>query len=223
MGPNLVNLVWTPQPSRYFKQRRRLFRIPWPLGLLGRARRCIIPVAFGGPFLNDLGRHGPGKWIAGDGSSQFHGPARFAEVNVLEPASAPKLMIDGISCRSTEQPGRWNIVWRINNLGDTRAEIGAAWLPHDRFFSENREFNPPLLVDSLGSADLEIPVDCQEPPGATIENAFVILRLAYNLREWRVFARQEVYINSQGVPHATCRSVTCQLAGNSGSAGPKDS
>ena len=133
-------------------------------------------------------------------------------------ASAPNLNIDSIGCQPTDQPGRWASAWRIKNLGDARAKIRAAWLPHDQFFSENRDYRPPLVVDSLGSIKLEIPVDCQETPGAKIENAFVILRLEYHQQEWRVFARQEVCVDEKGVPHPTCRSVTCQPVVDSGAA-----
>jgi hypothetical protein len=62
-------------------------------------------------------------------------------------------------------------------------------------------------------------VGCSEAAGTVIENAFVILRVAFLGREWRVFARQQVRVDNQGAPQATCQSVTCQPVGNPDSAG----
>ena len=133
----------------------------------------------------------------------------------------PDLGVEGIECRATDHPGRWIGVWRIHNRGDSSAEIAAVWLPHDRFFSDNQEYGPPLALESLGLVDLAVPVDCRETPGSVIDNAFVILRVAYHRREWRVFARQEVRIDKNGVPQAICLSVTCQPAGNSDPGSPE--
>ena len=131
----------------------------------------------------------------------------------LPGADSPNLAVESLSCRPSAQPGSWVCGWRVTNLGETGAEIRAVWLPHDQFLSENREYQPPLLVESQGSVDLEIPVDCREPAGSTIDNAFVILRLEYYQRDWRIFARQEVKLDEKGVPQAMCRSVTWQPAG----------
>ena len=134
-------------------------------------------------------------------------------------ACAPNLNFETSGCRPTDRSSRWTTAWRVANLGHYTALILAAWLPHDQFMGENQEFQPPLEVPLLGCIDLEVTVECAEAPDTIIENAFVILRLAYCGREWRVYARQQVCLDSRGVPHANCQSVTCNPVGGSDSGG----
>ena len=131
----------------------------------------------------------------------------------------PRIEVEGKGCRPTPRPFNWTCTWRIRNLEDSPAQILTTWLPHDRFISENQEHHPPLDLPVLGSIDLEAVVRCSETAGTVIENAFVILRVAFRGSEWRVFARQEVRVDNQGAPQATCQLVTCQPVGNPDAAG----
>ena len=135
----------------------------------------------------------------------------------LQPRPAnlqPRIELEGMGCRPTRLPFNWTCSWRIRNLDDAPAKILTTWLPHDQFISENLEYQPPLDLPALGFTDLEMVVRCSEEAGTVIENAFVILRVAFRSREWRVFARQQVRVDNQGAPQATCQSVTCQPVGN---------
>ena len=138
----------------------------------------------------------------------------------MEPANLqPRIELEGMGCRPTLRPFNWTCSWRIRNLVDAPAKILTTWLPHDQFISENQEHQPPLDLPALGSIDLVVVVGCSEAAGTVIENAFVILRVAFHGSEWRVFARQQVRVDNQGAPQATCQLVTCQPVGNPDSAG----
>ena len=138
----------------------------------------------------------------------------------MEPANLqPRIELEGMGCRPTRRPFNWTCSWRIRNLHDAPAKILATWLPHDQFISENQEHQPPLDLPALGSIDLVVVVGCSEAAGTVIENAFVILRVAFHGSEWRVFARQQVRVDNQGAPQATCQLVTCQPVGDPDSAG----
>ena len=138
----------------------------------------------------------------------------------MEPANLqPRIELEGMGCRPTLRSFNWTCSWRIRNLVDAPAKILATWLPHDQFISENLEHQPPLDLPALGSIDLVVVVGCSEAAGTVIENAFVILRVAFHGSEWRVFARQQVRVDNQGAPQATCQLVTCQPVGDPDSAG----
>ena len=138
----------------------------------------------------------------------------------MEPANLqPRIELEGMGCRPTRRPFNWTCSWRIRNLEDAPAKILTTWLPHDQFISENQEHQPPLDLPALGSIDLVVVVGCSEAVGTVIENAFVILRVAFRGSEWRVFARQQVRVDNQGAPQATCQLVTCQPVGDPDSAG----
>ena len=136
----------------------------------------------------------------------------------MDPANLePNIQMEGKDCRPTGLPFQWICTWRIQNLGEAPATILGTWLPHDQFIGENQVHQPPLDLPASGSIVLDAVVRCSEAPGTVIENAFVILRVAYRSREWRIFARQQVRVDNQGAPRATCKSVTCQPVGDQGS------
>ena len=66
------------------------------------------------------------------------------------------------------------------------------WLPHDKFYSGRHTFDPSLKLGPKEAADLELLVECQEPAGSVVENAFVILQLIRLGRPWRAFGRHRL-------------------------------
>ncbi len=56
-------------------------------------------------------------------------------------------------------------------------------------------------------------MECDEPPGAVVENAFLILRVLERGREWRVLARLTVGFDRDGAPESATESITTQLMG----------
>lgn len=130
-----------------------------------------------------------------------------------DPGHQPSLQIEAVACRSTGVSGRWTASWRIQNLDGQPLEVQSAWLPHDKFFSERREFEPPLLLAGLETIDLELDVTCNGLPGEAVENTFVILSLLWQDRPWRVFARHLITVDSAGTPQHRCQSVTVHPVG----------
>ncbi len=53
-------------------------------------------------------------------------------------------------------------------------------------------------------------MECAEPPGAVVENAFLILRVLERSREWRVLVRLTVTFDRDGAPTTTTELITCQ-------------
>ena len=133
---------------------------------------------------------------------------------------APRLLIEATGCHAIGTSGRWTVSWRIDNLGDRPLEILSAWLPHDKFYSQRSLFDPGLQLPPGGTVELELLVDCREPPGARVENAFVILQLVQMGKTWRAFARHLVTIDSAGAPQPHCQAISVHpmgVAGNGGS------
>ncbi len=121
---------------------------------------------------------------------------------------SPRVFIEQVSRRTADVSGRWLVTWRIENLGQQPLLILAARLPHDRLRSEERELVPAVRLSVGESAHVELPVECREPPGTVVENAFIILR-ALSLEEpWRVFARLRVAFDDEGGPQSTTEVVT---------------
>ena len=129
------------------------------------------------------------------------------------PGQQPSLQIEAVACRSTGVSGRWTVSWRIRNLDSQPLEVQSAWSPHDKFFSERREFNPSLPLAGLEIIDLELDVTSSGLPGEVVENSFVILSLLWRDRPWRVFARHLITVDSAGTPQHRCQSVTIHPVG----------
>ena len=72
------------------------------------------------------------------------------------------------------------------------------------------------MLSERESAQLELPVECDEPPGAVVENAFLILRVLSLGEPWRVFARLHVAFDDEGGPQATIEVVTAHPTTTSG-------
>ena len=135
------------------------------------------------------------------------------------PQRQPLVRILATGSHATETSGQWTVSWRIDNLGDRPLEILSAWLPHDKFYSQRRLFNPGLQLPPGGTVDLDLPVACQEPPGARVENAFVILQLVQMGQTWRAFARHLITVDSAGAPQPHCQAISVHSMGAASNGG----
>ncbi len=122
------------------------------------------------------------------------------------------MLVEQASRRPGASPGQWLVAWRIHNLGREPLQLLESWAPHGRFRCGKRELSPPAELPAGGATVLELPVECPEPPGAVVENAFLILRVVERGREWRVLARLTVTFDQDGAPTTTTELITCQGA-----------
>ena len=95
-------------------------------------------------------------------------------------------------------------------------------MSHGKFRSEERFFDPPLQAAAGKAATIEMPVLCDEPVGAVIENGFLILLVEWLDKHWRIFVRLRVIVNQQGVPETATELITTQRVGFSESETERD-
>ena len=75
--------------------------------------------------------------------------------------------------------GQWLVEWVVRNLGREPLRLLAARAPHGKFRSDELDLaSMPDLSPDEGTR-LQLLVSCDEPDGAVIENAFLILRLLW--------------------------------------------
>ncbi|MBI3325696.1 MAG: hypothetical protein HYZ81_03200, partial [Nitrospinae bacterium] len=110
----------------------------------------------------------------------------------------------------------WLCTWRIQNLGQEPLQLLAVGLPHSRFRSQEQELSPAPRLLRGESARLALAVACDEPAGTVLENAFLILRVLWRARPWRIFARLRVVFDQHGGPETGTEVVTTQPVGFSG-------
>jgi len=109
--------------------------------------------------------------------------------------------------------GRWLVTWQVTNLGPETLHLVSARQPHSQF----RTDETPLLGEVAAAATTEItlPVAFAEPPGAVVENPFLILVVSDRHATWRVLARVRVTAGPSGEPVAgPTVTVTVNHAGN---------
>lgn len=106
------------------------------------------------------------------------------------------------------RPGHWQIAWRIASREPLVLE--ACRLPHDHFFGAERTFSPELWIDRARATTLAVEVACADPPGAEIENAFLILRVRRGVETWLVLARHRVRVGAGGAPALIVERVSAQ-------------
>jgi hypothetical protein len=105
----------------------------------------------------------------------------------------------------------WVMRWRVSNEGEHALRILTALQPHGRFKNPER----PVDLDlGVGAADqVVLPVSFDEPAGAVVENAFLILRVSATERDWRVLARLRVAADERGQPRVDVQAITTQRVG----------
>ena len=104
--------------------------------------------------------------------------------------------------------GQWRCGWRIRNVATPILSMTTAWLPHGRFRSARRTFDPAVKIAAGSSKRMSFDVECSEVSGTELENAFVILTADLDGEEWRVFARLTVSFGDGGLPTPRTEIVT---------------
>jgi hypothetical protein len=131
------------------------------------------------------------------------------------PSDAPKIAIEMIH-RVKADAGCWSFGWLIKNVTGQPIKFLAARLPHGQFRGPEKKLNPSLDVGPGASVRIGTSVLCDEPPGAVVENAFLILLCEWQDMRWRIFVRLRVTINQQGEPEPVSNFITTQQVGFSG-------
>jgi hypothetical protein len=125
----------------------------------------------------------------------------------------PKVRVEQDLVRRGASPNQWRVAWRIENIGEHPLEILAARLPHGKFYCEERELAHGVVLEPKQSGTIELAARCGEPPGAVVENAFLIMRVFWAGRPWLILARLRVSVNDEGTPMTTTELVTTQRVG----------
>jgi hypothetical protein len=112
----------------------------------------------------------------------------------------------GVALESVERRTTgWSVAWRIRNGSAAPLTVTEAWHPHGRFRSSR--LRRSLRVPARGSASLEVPARIDAAPGDTVENCFLILRVAQGRGRYRVLARSTLRVDEAGTPRPDVRSV----------------
>ena len=115
--------------------------------------------------------------------------------------------------RASGEPGAWQVAFEVRNAGGEPVDLLEAWLPHGRFRAEAVPLTAQPSLASGASARLEFIVGFDEPPGESVENAFVILRVRWQGRGWRVLTRLTVTADADGSPVASTELITFHPVG----------
>jgi hypothetical protein len=89
--------------------------------------------------------------------------------------------------------------WRITNESERRIRLLAAQHPHSQFRTPETRLDHEIAPGT--AADVALPVRFSEPPGAVVENPFLILRFRES-GDWRALARVRVTAGKNGEPLA---------------------
>lgn len=130
--------------------------------------------------------------------------------------AGPRVAVEELRRNREVDHGYWLFAWRIQNLTEEPITFLAARCPHSQFRSEERFLDPPPHAAAGGNATIEMPVLCDEPAGAVVENAFLILTTEWHEDKWRIFVRLRVTVDKEGVPGTAAALITTQRVGFSG-------
>lgn len=133
-----------------------------------------------------------------------------------EAQAAPQITLEQVSADREGALGSWNIEWRIENVGKHPIQVSAVRLPHGQFKSVERRFEPPIELSAGSNTEVNISVQCHEPPGLVTENAFVIFSVTWLGEEWRIFVRLRVVVTADGKPETAAELITVQKVGFAG-------
>jgi hypothetical protein len=119
--------------------------------------------------------------------------------------------------REAAGPRLWTITWTIENRSSEPLRIREAWLPHGKFRSPRREFEPELVLGSGEETRIAFAVSAVEEAGIIVENCFVIMNVAWRGEAWRIFARITVMFEEGSAPSPETVLITTQPVGFSSS------
>ena len=132
---------------------------------------------------------------------------------VLQTAEPPQISFRQGSPARAAGLGLWRMMWHIENMGRRPLTLSGARFPHGRFKAAEQRFEPPIDLGPDERNEIETLIGCQEPPGAVVENAFVILTAIRLGTLWRIFGRLRITIDSHGQPAALTELITVQRMG----------
>jgi hypothetical protein len=128
----------------------------------------------------------------------------------------PEIALTQGSAKWDGARGLWYIGWLVENRSRESLEVLATRVPHGQFKSEDRRFEPALILAPGESEEFHVSVRCNEPVGLVTENAFVIFNVNWSDVPWRIFVRIRVTMNADGRPETETQSITTQRVGFSG-------
>jgi hypothetical protein len=131
-------------------------------------------------------------------------------------SGGPQIDVRAVAVRPGAEVGSWDIVWAVRNLGTDPVAVRQAWLPHGRFRSPRRDYEPPLRIERGADTHLAFAVACNEEPGAVVENAFVILSVDWRGGAWRILARIRTAIDDRRAPRPVTETISVQPVGFAG-------
>ncbi len=109
--------------------------------------------------------------------------------------------------------GSWRVAFDVCNAGEGPVELIECWLPHGQFRAESVTLTERSPVQPGETVRLGIDVAFDEAPGGRVENGFVILRVRWQGRMWRVLTRMSVTADSDGAPRASSDLTTAHPIG----------
>jgi hypothetical protein len=125
----------------------------------------------------------------------------------------PKVAVEQETVRRAAAPDRWQVAWLIENLGDAPLKILAARLPHGKFYCEEKELAPSVVLEPKQSGRIELEARCGAAAGSVVENAFLIMRVLWTGAPWLILARLLVSVNDEGTPTTATELITTQPVG----------
>jgi hypothetical protein len=125
----------------------------------------------------------------------------------------PRARVEMTRANEAGAADRWLTLWSVTNLGESPLEIFTARLPHGKFRSDEKVLTPSVAIDPQGAGGIQIEARCAEPPGAEIENGFLILRVHYDGDPWLILARLRIRIDAHRTPSAATELITVQRVG----------
>jgi hypothetical protein len=125
----------------------------------------------------------------------------------------PQLKVEQVSQRPAVVPGTWIVTWRIENESPEPVDLRECYAPHGKFFGQSVDLSGRGRLDPSAGSEIQLPVVFEETPGATVENAFLILTAVWQERVLRIFVRMTVASDSNGAPAAKTELITMQEVG----------
>ena len=125
----------------------------------------------------------------------------------------PAIVVQAVSRTIGASPGSWVFEWDVRNVGSDPLTLHEAWQPHGQFRCPRTELRSHPTLDPGTTVRVELPVACAEPPGAVVENAFLILRAEWHGEPWRILARLRIAVDASGAPEPVTEDVTMQRIG----------
>ncbi len=129
------------------------------------------------------------------------------------PDENPEVVLEAVSRRPGSGPGQWVFGWDVRNVGQVPLTLVQAWQPHGQFRGPRTELHSRPEVFPGATARVDLSVACAEPPGAVVENAFLILTLEWRRETWRILARLRITVDAAGVPDPTTEDISVQRIG----------